>query len=179
MKYGENIQLSKSLDIRCPWGGCIKYPIIDMCIVGGIGRNHWSPATGIGWQCLHHGLENALRLKASLLSDLLFIVDCKCILIIFPNFQPPLLNPVKVFQLGIQKSCGNLGRQKGGSDIDPMVMVHFLSRKGSTVGPLFPDNLRSFGKLQVVNNQHASFPTLNILGLVKRKCSQMSNASQR
>ena len=96
-----------------------------------------------------------------------------------PDLPPPLLDLFELPQLCIQDGGDDLRRQKGGADIDPLVLTDLSPLERHPVGSLLPYDLGPPDEAFVIDRQASALSRHDVLGLMVRESAEMTDTAQR
>src|SRR5690242_18381777 len=82
---------------------------------------------------------------------------------------------IEVLQLSPEKCGRDFAQQVRGADVLPRVFIDLPAEELGTVGAFLLDDLRSCDEVLVVNDESPAFSAMNILGLVKAECGQVTD----
>ena len=93
-----------------------------------------------------------------------------------PDAETSALDVLQLFNLCPQEGGIELRRQERRTDVTPSVFVYHPPIELGTIGAFLPDNLRATDETLVVDDKHTTLSTVDVLGFMERKSSQMTDA---
>src|SRR6185369_2049268 len=95
------------------------------------------------------------------------------------NIAPASGDHVHRFQLGEQKGAYYLGRNVGGADVHPGVLIYFAAKELAPICALFANDLRALDELRRVYAKRSAFAADVVLCVVKAVSSQVTECTKR
>ena len=95
-----------------------------------------------------------------------------------PDTEALALYVLQLLQLCPQEGSIELRGQERGANVTPPVFIDHTPIELSTVGTFLPDDLGATDETFVIDDEHTTLTTVNVLRLVEGESTQMTNTTQ-
>ncbi len=133
-----------------------------------------------GWekQVIHMVRMFAMSRNHRLADIILFSPTPEIFIIVFPNFPASRLDTLPILELRQEKTSQHVRRKVTRSNLHPAVFIHQAAEKFAAIRPLFPDDLRVFDQVRIIDKQRTALSAGDVLGFVETLRREFSEGAQ-